>query len=110
MLFLSISQSSGGTRGENRFYRTEVFFGVDADGVAGRRGDVDVDAVVEEAALFEALNLFDPGGRQGCEFFERGFAVGVDAEVLAIAGEAGVVAVVGDGGARKVEGAVIAGG
>jgi len=59
--------------------------------------------------LFEALDLFEPGGWEGGEFLERGFAVGVDAEVLAIAGEACIVAVVGDGGAGEVESAIVRG-
>ena len=96
--------------GEDRFCCAEVFFGVDADGVGGGWGDVDVDAVVEEAELLEAFDLFEPGGREGGEFLERGFAVGVHTEVLAIAGEACVVAVVGDGGAGEVESAVVGGG
>lgn len=70
---------------------------------------MDVDAVVEETELFETLDLFEPGGREGGEFLERGFAVGVDAEVLAVSGKASV-AIEGDGGAGEVEGAVVAGG
>ena len=41
----------------------EVFFGVDADGVEVGRFDVDVDAVFEEAELFEAFGLFEDAWR-----------------------------------------------
>jgi hypothetical protein len=70
---------------------------------------VDVDAVVEETELFEALDAFEPGRREGGEPIEGGFAVGVDAEVLAIAGET-AIAIEGNGGAREVQGAVVVGG
>lgn len=95
---------------EDGFDGLEVGFGVDADGVGGGVGDVDGDAVVEEAELFEAFDLFEPGGREGGEAFEGGAAVGVDAEVLAVAGESDAVAVKGDGGAGEVEGAAVGGG
>jgi hypothetical protein len=95
---------------EDGFGGLEIFFGIDADGVAGGGGDVDGDPVVEETELFEALDTFEPGGRERGEAIKGGFAVSVDAEMLAIAGEAGVFAVVRDGGAGEVESAVIAGG
>ncbi len=47
---------------EERFYAVEVGFGVDADGVVGGFGDVDVDVVFEQAELFEALGLFEGAG------------------------------------------------
>ena len=95
---------------DDSFCGAEVFFCIDADGVAGGRGDVDVDAVVEQAELLEAFDLLDPGGRRGREFLQRGFAIGVDAEMLAIAGKAGIVAIEGDGGAGEVERAAVGGG
>ncbi len=45
---------------DDRFCGAEVFFGVDADGVGGGWGDVDVDAVIEEAELLEVLDALDP--------------------------------------------------
>ena len=95
---------------EDRFCGAEILFCIDADGVAGRRGDVDVDAVVEQAELLKPLDLLDPGGRRGREFLQRRFAIGVDAEMLAIAGKSGVVAIEGDGGAGEVERAAVGGG
>ena len=90
----------------------EVFFGVDADGVEVGGFDVDVDAVFEEAELFEALGLFEGAGGESGEAVEGGFAVGVEADVLPVL-RCGVVfgiAVVGDGGAGEVEGAAVGGG
>lgn len=96
------------------FDALEVFFGVDADGVVGRLGDVDVDAVLKEAKLFELLGGLKRGVREGWKLLQRGSAVGVEAEVLEVAGLAGfagaLVAVVGDGGAGEVEGASVGGG
>lgn len=71
---------------------------------------MDGDAVVEEAELLKALDALDPRRRKSGEGVESGFAIGVDAEMFAIAGEAGGIAVVGDGGAGEVEGAVVGGG
>ena len=45
----------------------EVGFGVDADGVEGGGGDVDVDAVFEEAKLFEAFGVLEGAVGQGGE-------------------------------------------
>jgi hypothetical protein len=87
----------------------EILFGIDTDGVTGSSGDVDGDAVVKEAELFEPLDPFEPGGREGGESVEGRFAIGVDAEVFAITGKT-AIAIEGDGGAREVEGAVIVGG
>ena len=55
----------------------EVFFGVYADSVEAGGFDMDVDAVFEEAELFEALGLFEGAGGQSGEALECGFAVGV---------------------------------
>ena len=89
----------------------EVFFGVDADGVEVGGFDVDVDVVFEEAELFEALGLFEGAGGQGGEALERGFAVGVEADVLPVLRRVrSGIAVVGDGGAGEVEGAAVGGG
>ncbi len=62
----------------------EVFFGVDAYGVEVGGFDVDVDAVFEEAELFEALGVFEGAGGEGGEALEGGFAVGVEADVLPV--------------------------
>ena len=70
---------------------------------------MDVDAVVEETELFETLDALEPGRRESGESIERCLAIGVDAEMLAVSGKA-AVAIEGDGGARKVEGAIVAGG
>ena len=45
-----------GRAAQDSFGGAQIFFGVDADGVAGGGGDVDVDAIVEEAELLEALD------------------------------------------------------
>ena len=88
----------------------EIGLGIDPDGVGRGGGDVDGDAVVEEAKLFEPLDLFHPGERQGGEAFQSGAAVGVDAEVLAVAGESDAVAIKGDGGAGEIKSAAVGGG
>ena len=84
----------------------EVFFGVDAYGVEVGGFDVDVDAVFEEAELFEALGLFEGAWRQGGKALEGRFAVGVEADMFPVL-RRGVVAVVRDGGSREVEGAAV---
>jgi len=97
----------------------EVFFGVDADGVEVGGFDVDVDAVFQEAELFEALGLFEGAGGQGGEALERGFAVGVEADVLPVLRRyvfcglsvaSLAITVEGDGGSGEVEGAAVGGG
>jgi hypothetical protein len=87
----------------------QVFFGVDADGVEVGGFDVDVNAVFEEAELFEAFYLFEGARRKGGEVLEGRFAVGVEADVLPVLGRC-FIAVVGDGGAREVERAAVRGG
>ncbi len=102
----------GGSAAEEGFDAVEVFFGVDAYGVEVGGFDVDVDAVFEEAELLEALGLFEGAGGQGGEAQERGFAVGVEADVLPVlrgVANAGI-AIIGDGGAGEVEGAAVGGG
>lgn len=96
--------------GEDSFGGAQILFCIDADGVRRSGGNVDVDAVIEEAQLLEALDLLKPGGRQRGEFLERSFAVGVNAEVLAVPGEPAPVAVEGDRRAGEVECAVVSGG
>jgi hypothetical protein len=96
---LSISQ--------NLFDALQVFFGVYADGVAGGLAYVDGDAVFEQAQLLEALDLLERRGGEGGELLEHGFAVGVEAEVLAVAFETDLVAIKRDGGAGEVEGSAI---
>jgi len=56
---------------EEGFDAVEVLLGVDADGVEVGGFDVDVDAVFQEAELFETLGLFESAGRQGGEALER---------------------------------------
>ena len=90
----------------------EVFFGVDAYGVEVSGFDVDVDAVFEEAELFEALGLFEGARGQGGEALECCFAVGVEADVLPVLRRCGAVAglpitIKGDGGSREVECATV---
>jgi hypothetical protein len=94
---------------EDALYLYEVFLGVDADGVEGGGLDIKGDVVFEEAELFEALGMFEGALGQGGEAMERGFAVGVEAEVLPVL-RGVAVAVVGDGGAGKIESAAISGG
>ena len=53
--------------------------------------------------MFEALELFKRRGRQRGKPLQRGLAVGIDSEVLAIASEADRIAVEGNGCAREVE-------
>jgi hypothetical protein len=102
----------GESAAEEGFDAVEVFFGVDADGVEAGGFDVDVNVVFEEAELLEALGLFESAGGQGGEALERGFAVGVEAEVFPVL-RGGIVlgiAVVGDGGAGEIEGSTVGGG
>ena len=66
----SNSERSWGCRGgapeEELFGEEEVGFGIDADGVEFGGFDVEVEAVFEEAELFEAFGAFeDAGGRVG---------------------------------------------
>ena len=101
------------------FDALEIFFSVDAYGVVVGGFDVDVDSVLEETELFQALGLFKGAWRQCCEAVEGGFAVGVEADVLPVF-RCGVgsglsvvgapVTVVGDGGAGEVESAAVGGG
>jgi hypothetical protein len=42
-------------RTQNRFYSSQIFFRVDADGVVRRFGDVDCDSMIEKAELLQAL-------------------------------------------------------
>ena len=69
--------SLAGSAAEEGFDAAEVFFGVDTDGVEVGGFDVDVDAVFEEAELFETFALFEDAGGQSGEAQERGSAVGV---------------------------------
>ena len=55
----------------------EVGFGVYAYGVEVGGGYVDVEAVFEEAELFEALGDFEGSVGEGGELVEGGLAVGV---------------------------------
>jgi hypothetical protein len=87
----------------------EVGFGVDADGVVVGGLDVEVEAVFEEAELFESLGALELAGGQRGEEIERGLAIGVEADVLPVR-RGSAVAVVGDGGAGEIEGAAIGGG
>jgi hypothetical protein len=93
---------------DDSFSGAQIFFGVDTNGVAGCAGDVDGNAVVEKAELLETLDALQPGRRKGGESIEGRFPIGVDAEVLAIAGKT-AIPIEGDGGAGKVEGAVVVG-
>jgi hypothetical protein len=104
---------------EQGFDAVEVFFGVNADGVEVGGFNVDVDAVFEEAELFEALGLFECAGGEGGKTLERVPSIGVEADVLpvlrgdVVAGLCVVgapVAIIGDGGAGEVESAAVGGG
>lgn len=101
---------------EEGFYALEVFFGVYAYGVVVGGFYVDVDSVFEEAELFEAFGLFECARGQGGETFQRGFAVGVEADVFPVFGRGVLawlsvvgapVAVVGNGGSGEVESSAI---
>ena len=93
----------------------EVGFGVYAYGVEGGGGYVDVEAVFEEAELFEALGVLEGAVGEGGKEVEGGFAVGVQAYVLPVLRSEAVGGarlwpdrrIVGDGGAGEVEGAVV---
>jgi hypothetical protein len=69
---------------EDGFDAGEVFFGVDADGVVWGFGDVEGDAVFEQAELLQALGLFERAGSERGEAGQRRLAVGVEAEVLPV--------------------------
>ena len=76
----------------------------------GGLGDVEGDAVFEQAELFEALGLFECAGGECGEAGESLLSIGVEAEVLPIDGMAFSFAVERDGGAGEVECAAVAGG
>ncbi len=78
---------------EDLFDAEAVFFGVNADGVVLGFGDVDGDAVFEEAELFEALGELERAGGEGVEAVESGSTVRIEAEVLPHGCGAGRVAV-----------------
>jgi hypothetical protein len=71
---------------------------------------VEGDVVFQEAELLQALGLFEDGGGEGGEAFERGAAIGVEAEVLPVRSLAAGVTVKGNGRAGEVERATIGGG
>ena len=112
-LFVATEDRLGGLAGsltsaEKLLDQEEVGFGVDADGVVMGGLDDDVQAILEEAKLLEALGAFECAGGQGGEGVERGLAISVEADVLPVLRcGIGRVAVVGDGGAGEVEGAAI---
>jgi len=86
---------------EDLLDEAKVSFGVDADGVVLGRFDVNLDTVLKEAELFEALGAFELAYGQGRESVERGLAIGVEADVLPV-GRGGAVAVVWDGCAGEI--------
>jgi hypothetical protein len=100
-------------RAEEGFDAVEVLFGIDADGVVLGGGDVEGEAVFEEAELLETLGALEGAGRELGEAVEGGAAIGVEADVLPVLGMglvASFVPIVGDGGAREVKGAAVGGG
>ena len=94
---------------EESFDTVEILFSVDADGVVLRGGDVEVEAVFEEAELLEALGALERARWKLGEAVEGFAAVGIEADVLPVVG-IDLVTVVGDRGTGEVEGATVGGG
>ena len=69
---------------EDGLDEAEVGLGIDADGVEVGGLDIDGEAVLEEAELFEALGALEPASGQGGEAVEGGFAISVEADVLPV--------------------------
>src|SRR3569833_2226439 len=68
---------------EDRLRPGQIVLGVDPDGVPRRVGDMNVDAVLEKAKLFQTLDLFQTAGGERSEACECRLAVGIDAQMLA---------------------------
>ncbi len=104
---------------EELLHEAEVGFGVDANGVVVGGLHVDVEAILEEPKLFEALGAFELAWRQGGKAIERRLAIGVEADVFPVLGQkprlriatwGPRVALVGDSGTGEVERATVGGG
>ena len=85
-LALEAAQMVYGLPVEEGFDAVEVLFGVDADGVVLGGGDVEVEAVFEQAKLLEALGELERAGRELGEAVEGVAAIGVEADVLPVVG------------------------
>jgi hypothetical protein len=72
---------------KHRFGALQILFRIHANRVARRIGNINRNAVFEKPQLLQALQLFKRRGRQRGEALQRGLAIGIDAEMLAIAGE-----------------------
>src|SRR5271170_2259836 len=88
---------------QDGFDRQPVFLGVHTDGVVGCRLDVNVDAVFEKAKLLQPLGGLERARGQCWKAIEGGFAISVEAEMLAVGHLAGLVAVERDGRPREVK-------
>src|SRR5271155_2537346 len=64
------------SRSNYGFDASEVFFGVDTDGVVWGFSNVDADVVFEQAKLLEALGEFEGRGSESGETLESGAAIG----------------------------------
>src|SRR2546422_182912 len=73
----------------------EVILSVHANGVKGRLRHEDINAVLQEAQLLQALAPFEIRFRQQTESIERRFAVCVEAEMFHAANLRGLVAIKG---------------
>ena len=89
---------------QNFDHALQIFFCVDTHAVVRRLPNIDRDAVLQEAQLLQTLTLFECGLRKRHKAVERGFAVGVQAEVLKVAGLR-AIAIERDGGTGKIKGA-----
>ena len=69
--------SDSASLAEDGLGEKEVCFGVDADGVVVCGFDIEAEAILEEAELFETLGTFELARRQCGEAVERGLAIGV---------------------------------
>ena len=95
-----------GLPAEHQFGGEKILLGVDTDGIYIGGLDVDRDAVLEEAELFESLSALQLAIGQAGELIQGVCTVGIEADVFPEARMA-VIPVEGDRGAGEVEGAAV---
>jgi hypothetical protein len=92
---------------QHRLSPQQIRLSVYADGVAGSLGHVKGNAIFKQPQLLQPLDLLQRRGRQRGEPLQRGLAIGINSQVLAVGAEASPIAVKGNGCAGKVERATI---
>src|ERR1035441_542490 len=92
---------------QNPFHPPQVFFCVNAYRFERRLSQVDCDAMIEEAELFQAFAALQFRLRPRAEGIEGGFAIGVEAEMLVAAHPPAAIAIKRNGRPGKIKGAAI---